>query len=127
LEHGAVPSSQYSLAEMALNETGSKPAGTGPPAGPPPGRVAPVVAGADVVVGATTEVVVVPCTEVVVVPCTDVVVIAGSPDVVVAEPDALVVEVPVALLELEPHPAITTPAREMAPNRAPHLVVVILC
>ena len=34
LEQGASPSSQYSLPDTAVNETGSKPAGTGPPADP---------------------------------------------------------------------------------------------
>ena len=33
LVHGASPSSQYSLGETAVNDTGSKPLGTVPPAG----------------------------------------------------------------------------------------------
>lgn len=45
---GASPSNQYWLADMAVNETGLNPEGTGPPAGWPPGAVASV---AGVVVG----------------------------------------------------------------------------
>ena len=47
LVHGASPSSQYSLGETAVNDTGSKPLGTVPPAGTV------VTAGTVVVVGGT--------------------------------------------------------------------------
>ena len=48
LVHGASPSNQYWLADMAVNETGSNPFGTGPPAGAPPITVCSVT---DLVVG----------------------------------------------------------------------------
>jgi hypothetical protein len=55
----ASPRSQYSPADMAVNETGSKPAGTGPPVGCPPVVVVVDVGTAAAVVGtvvATTAV-----------------------------------------------------------------------
>ena len=51
LVHGATPSSQYWSADMAVNETGSKPEGTGPPAGCEP----PIVFSVTAVVGAEVE------------------------------------------------------------------------
>jgi hypothetical protein len=44
-EHGALPRSQNSWSEMAVNEIGSKPEGTGPPAAWAPGPDVVVVAG----------------------------------------------------------------------------------
>jgi hypothetical protein len=59
LEHGASPNSQNSLAETAVNDTGSKPAGTGPPAGWPPPSVLGVTEVTAVVGRAVDELVVV--------------------------------------------------------------------
>jgi hypothetical protein len=60
LLQGASPRSQKSSGETAVNETGSKPVGTGPPAGCPlasvPGTAVRLVLGAGGLVVATTEV-----------------------------------------------------------------------
>ena len=113
LLHGASPSSQYSLSDTAVKETGSNPAGTAPPAGWPSAGWLCAVAGAVVV---EDEVVLV---AVVVVVTETEVVVTGAAAVADVLDEALVAVVLVgeAVLcppQAESKPAIMTGAKSTA-------------
>ncbi|HXW80755.1 MAG TPA: hypothetical protein VEJ84_14730 [Acidimicrobiales bacterium] len=111
LLQGASPSSQYWFADMAVNEMGLNPEGTGPPAGWPPGTVA-FVADVDVDVEVAVVAVLGRLLDVGGATVVDgAAALVGDPDVVAvveAVVGAAVLLVEMALLFVPPHAAAST-------------------